>query len=40
MTHPRHLGELPEGLVEIGNDAVSGVDVVIRDVMPDSLQIQ
>jgi len=40
MTHPRHLGELPESLVEICNDAVGGIHAVIRDVIPDALKIQ
>jgi hypothetical protein len=40
MTHPRHLGEFPESLVEICNDAVGGIHAVIGDVIPDALQIQ
>lgn len=40
MTHPGHLSELPESLVEIGNDAVGGSYAVIGDVIPDALQVQ
>ena len=40
MTHPRHLGKLPESVVEICNDAVGGSHAVIGDVIPDALQIQ
>jgi hypothetical protein len=40
MTHPGHLGELPESLVEICNDAVGGGYAVIGDVIPNALQIQ
>ena len=40
MTHPWHLSELLESLVEIRNDAVGGSHAVIGDVIPDALQIQ